>query len=179
MKKRFVLIVLALFLAAGLFGLGWTYANNITIAKDTPALILDGTEEDGQKWAIEEFVYSGQSWLRIENRDTDKAFFIAANGEVEIRERLIIASSPDSGEKNPIIWLENTDGGGASHWFIENRTPNLKFWGINAGRVMRGNYIMLDTSDVDDTPASGATTDPISSNWAYEMEQRIIALENQ
>uniref|UniRef100_A0A6M3IXQ3 Tail protein n=2 Tax=viral metagenome TaxID=1070528 RepID=A0A6M3IXQ3_9ZZZZ len=32
-----------------------------------------------------------------------------------------------------------------------------------------GLYSIVSTADVDDTPADGATTDPISSNWAYDF----------
>jgi hypothetical protein len=35
----------------------------------------------------------------------------------------------------------------------------------NAGHTFSG---LVQTTDVDDTPADGATTDPISSNWAYD-----------
>ncbi len=32
---------------------------------------------------------------------------------------------------------------------------------------------LVSTADVDDTPANGATTDPISSNWAYDFQQTL------
>ncbi len=32
---------------------------------------------------------------------------------------------------------------------------------------------IVSTADVDDTPVNGATTDPISSNWAYDFQQAL------
>ena len=35
--------------------------------------------------------------------------------------------------------------------------------------------LLLDTGDVDDTPVNGATTAPVSSNWAYDHENDSLA----
>lgn len=41
---------------------------------------------------------------------------------------------------------------------------------VSAGVVAVEGVNLLRTSDVDDTPVNGATTDPISSNWAFDHE---------
>ncbi|GAI76366.1 unnamed protein product [marine sediment metagenome] len=73
---------------------GGTLTGDLIIEKATPSLHLKATEENGQEWAVEEFIYGEASWIRIENKITDKAFFIAPNGEIQARVRLTIASSP-------------------------------------------------------------------------------------
>jgi hypothetical protein len=35
----------------------------------------------------------------------------------------------------------------------------------------------LQPGDVDDTPVNGVTTAPISSNWAYDTDERLAAAE--
>ncbi len=177
MKKRFRLIILAVILVAGLVGLGLTFSSDIMIKNDAPSLFFYAEEEHGEWWAIEEFVFSGESWLRIENKDTDKAIFISRDASLEIREALVIVASPDSGESGPYVRFEDSDSG--SNWFIESVSPNLKFWGFPSGRILRGNYIILDTGDVDNIPVDGATTEPISSDWAHDIEERVAALESQ
>ena len=39
-------------------------------------------------------------------------------------------------------------------------------------------YTQLDTGDVDDTPVDGATTAPISSNWAYDHEEAVSGVQS-
>ena len=39
---------------------------------------------------------------------------------------------------------------------------------VSAGIIAVEGVTILRTSDVDDTPVNGATTDPVSSNWAYD-----------
>jgi len=43
----------------------------------------------------------------------------------------------------------------------------------SAAYVDEGSY--LTAADVDDTPVNGATTDPVSSNWAYDHENLLTA----
>jgi len=114
---------------------GSTMTGDLTIEKDTPKFTLKATEENGQEWALEEFVYGGVSWIKIENKVTDTAFFLSATGQVEVRVRLTVASSPVGGEENPKIWLENTDAG-ANQWYFENDTPDAKIWSLLAGVLL-------------------------------------------
>ena len=113
---------------------GGTMTGDLTIEKAAPSLHLKATEENGDEWGIEEFVYGSESWIRIENKSTDKAFFVSQGGSIEARERVAIASSPLGGENNPNIWLENTDAG-AAFWYLTNDTPDLKIWSIRGGVV--------------------------------------------
>jgi hypothetical protein len=43
----------------------------------------------------------------------------------------------------------------------------------NLQTYMQSNLTFLATTDVDDTPVNGATTDPVSSNWAYDHENGV------
>lgn len=52
------------------------------------------------------------------------------------------------------IWIEDTDG------------PIDRLHHIGSDAV---EYSNLTVADVDDTPVNAATTDPISSNWAYDQ----------
>ncbi len=52
------------------------------------------------------------------------------------------------------IWVEDTD------------VPVDRLHHIGSDAT---EYSNLAVADVDDTPVNGATTDPISSNWAYDQ----------
>jgi len=146
--KKYVDDLVALYLLLT----GGTLTGNLTIEKDVPVLTLKATEENGQEWTFEEFVYGGESWVKIENKVTDKAFFIARDGSVEARQRVVISASPVGGEDGPYIWLEDVDGG-ASQWYIQNLTPDLKFWSV-AGEKVRFPSIRPES---DNTYSSGAS----------------------
>uniref|UniRef100_A0A6M3KEU6 Uncharacterized protein n=1 Tax=viral metagenome TaxID=1070528 RepID=A0A6M3KEU6_9ZZZZ len=48
----------------------------------------------------------------------------------------------------------------------DEATNRIKMYGAALNSV-------VTTADVDDTPVDGATTDPISSNWAYDFQQTL------
>jgi len=48
----------------------------------------------------------------------------------------------------------------------DEATNRIKMYGTTLNSV-------VTTADVDDTPADAATTDPISSNWAYDFQQTL------
>jgi len=48
----------------------------------------------------------------------------------------------------------------------DEATNRIKMYGAALNSV-------VTTADVDDTPVNGATTDPVSSNWAYDFQQTL------
>ncbi len=51
----------------------------------------------------------------------------------------------------------------------DSTVNRIKFYDSTAIRSV------VSTADVDDTPVNGATTDPISSNWAYDFQNVVTA----
>lgn len=69
-----------------------------------------------------------------------------------------------------VYFVPPTTGVRGRAGYTWDESSNLRSFDENA---LERQYIHTD--DVDDTPANGATTDPISSNWAYDHENDVDA----
>lgn len=114
---------------------GGTLTGDLSIEKDTPALYLKDTAVDGEDWKIESWAFAGTSWLRITYIPTDLSVFIKSDGQVEIRERLVIATSETAGEGAPRLYLECVDAGDDS-WTIFNDRTDLQFSSDGVGALL-------------------------------------------
>ncbi len=115
-------------------------------------LALELRSWDGAEWVSEGIKYGldANSHNQYKNSAINRAgLLLSFQSYID---DTVILKGPPSG----FIWVEDTD------------TPVDRLHITTPGGIERTN---LATADVDDAPVDGATTDPISSNWAYDYEQ--------
>ncbi len=121
--------------------MGWTANRTWTAGEIVTAAILNSAVRDNLNYlkGVGQ-VPTIESGLVIDNTDGDEYL------------KLPLLSTAETGT------VLNAEGKAA----FDEQTHRIKFRDRTSVRSL------VSTADVDDTPVNGATTDPVSSNWAYD-----------